>query len=640
MSLDGYHSILVLGGIRSGKSEFAESLVNDAVEVRYVATATTPAPEDPEWAARLDEHRRRRPATWTTEETGAAPARLVALLGEAKPDQTLLIDDLGGWLTALLEEGGWVAGTQRQGVADLVGAVRDCAGRVVVVSPEVGMSVVAPTESGRAFADAMGTANRLLAQACDAVVLVVAGQPAWLKPAAPGAPAAPAAPAAPGARAAIVAPATIGSPAAVVTPAAIGAPAGPTVPGEPLTAPLAPAGPAEPAVPGPAAVDTDAGTGSAGTQQATPADATTGDTSTGEISAVADAAGTGTGVDPLSGSILSLKEMPHGLVVTLGTDLPLPDEAATTAAGDRIDELSLTGPGLGNLARAVTFAAGAQGTGRPQPFGSVRVLLLHGDHAGGVAGGDDPQVWAARAQQAAQGAGPLGLLATQVGARLQVVYLGDVGGQPVGQPIESGPALTPEQVDAALRHGLRLADEAADEGADLLVLAAAGAGQQATAAAVVAANSTTEVAALLPRVHQAGGVIDDESWMVRCGAIRDAMRGLRGKSRDARFVLSTLAGADIAVAVGVLVGAAARRLPVMIDGPVGIAAAVTARDISAATRHWTLLAEHGNHPTVKVGADVLGLEPLLDLRLGLGEGTTALAALPLVQSALTIVSSA
>jgi NaMN:DMB phosphoribosyltransferase len=185
-----------------------------------------------------------------------------------------------------------------------------------------------------------------------------------------------------------------------------------------------------------------------------------------------------------------------------------------------------------------------------------------------------------------------------------------------------------------------LADTAIDEGTDLIILAAAGAGQQAAAAAVVAANVTAGPAALLPRVYQPGGTIDDEAWMVRCGAVRDALRGMRGQARDARTVLSALAGEDIAVAVGVLIGSSARRVPVLVDGPVGIAAAVTARDISAVTRHWTLLAEHGDHPTVKAGADMLGATPLLDLRFGLGEGVAALAALPLIQSALSIVDGA
>lgn len=77
MSVDGWHTLLVLGGIRSGKSEIAESLVADAPTVRYVATAPAGDPEDTEWAARLATHRARRPGSWTTEETAANPGRLV-----------------------------------------------------------------------------------------------------------------------------------------------------------------------------------------------------------------------------------------------------------------------------------------------------------------------------------------------------------------------------------------------------------------------------------------------------------------------------------------------------------------------------------------------------------------------------------
>src|SRR5690242_14081587 len=108
MSLDGCHTVLVLGGIRSGKSDFAESLVADAPDVRYVATSGLPDPDrDPDWAQRVEAHRARRPAGWTSEETGADPGRLVALLAEAKPEETVLVDDLGGWLTTVLAEAGW-----------------------------------------------------------------------------------------------------------------------------------------------------------------------------------------------------------------------------------------------------------------------------------------------------------------------------------------------------------------------------------------------------------------------------------------------------------------------------------------------------------------------------------------------------
>ena len=179
MSVDRWNTVLVLGGIRSGKSAFAESLVADAASVRYVAT-TAGGEDDQEWMDRIEAHQRRRPQSWTTEETGTDPARLAAVLADAKPDDTLLVDDLGGWVTTLLDP----ANQPNDDVATvdtLADAVRACAGRVVLVSPEVGLSVVPPTPLGRAFADAMGTANQALAAACDRVVLVVAGQPTWLK---------------------------------------------------------------------------------------------------------------------------------------------------------------------------------------------------------------------------------------------------------------------------------------------------------------------------------------------------------------------------------------------------------------------------------------------------------------------------
>lgn len=174
MSVEGWRTVLVLGGIRSGKSEFAESLVADEANVRYVATSA-PDEDDSEWSERIDSHRRRRPEAWATEEVGADPARLTELVAAAGPDETLVVDDLGGWVSALL------TGDPTTAIADLAGALGDCRAQVVVVSPEVGLSLVPTTDLGRAFADTLGTANQAVAFACDAVILVVAGQPTWLK---------------------------------------------------------------------------------------------------------------------------------------------------------------------------------------------------------------------------------------------------------------------------------------------------------------------------------------------------------------------------------------------------------------------------------------------------------------------------
>ncbi|TDB92445.1 bifunctional adenosylcobinamide kinase/adenosylcobinamide-phosphate guanylyltransferase, partial [Micromonospora fluostatini] len=188
MSVDGWHKVLVLGGVRSGKSEFAESLVGDAPTVRYLATSAPGDPEDTEWAQRLAAHRSRRPGSWRTEETAADPRRLADVISSAEPHETLLVDDLGGWVTVLLDPAHQPADDTAT-ITELAGAIRACPARIVLVSPEVGLSLVPTTPVGRAFTDALGAANRAVADACDTVVLVVAGQPCWLKPAAPPRPA-------------------------------------------------------------------------------------------------------------------------------------------------------------------------------------------------------------------------------------------------------------------------------------------------------------------------------------------------------------------------------------------------------------------------------------------------------------------
>jgi nicotinate-nucleotide--dimethylbenzimidazole phosphoribosyltransferase len=181
MGSPAWRHALVLGGTRSGKSEFAERLVADEPTVRYVATGRSSA--DAEWARRIDAHRARRPIVWTTEEVGDDPGRLPSLLAAAQPSDSILVDEIGTWVGALLTPGDGTAATAAldEAIAALGAAVRACPARLVLVSPEVGLAPVALTPLGRAFVDAIGSANIALAAACDAVVLVIAGQPVQVK---------------------------------------------------------------------------------------------------------------------------------------------------------------------------------------------------------------------------------------------------------------------------------------------------------------------------------------------------------------------------------------------------------------------------------------------------------------------------
>jgi len=571
MSVDRWNTILVLGGIRSGKSAFAESLVSDATSVRYVATAVG-AESDPEWIARIEAHQRRRPQSWSTEETGADPARLAAVLADAKPDDTLLVDDLGGWVAALLDPARQPNDDEAT-VADLADAVRACSARVVLVSPEVGLSLVPTTPVGRAFADALGTANQALAAVCDRVAFVVAGRPTWLKLSAES----------------------------DETPEPDATPEPPAA--ELTKVDLTPI----PKTPAAAEATNDQ-------DQNQPADSTP----------VADV---------LTAPTMMLPLVSSGIVIQPGMDLPLPDNDSGPDARDRLVTLDLAGAGLGALGEAIEFAAATQSVAVPRPWAAVRVLLVAGDHEGGAAAGADPADAARRVADVAAGRGTLARLAGEAGADIEIVRV------PKSGPMESGPVLGAEVVDLLLRQGWALADEAVEDGKDALVLGSCGTGTDAAATAVLAATTGAEPVAVLPRVLVPGGHYDDAAWMVRCAAVRDALHRIRQEPRGARDILAQIGGADLAVATGALLGAAAHRLPVLLDGPVGIAAGLVARDLASQARHWCLLPDAGNLPLVVQGADVLGLTPVLSLGLGLGEGANALATLPLLRMAIGLAAA-
>lgn len=163
--------VLVTGGVRSGKSRHAESLLSGQAPVTYVAPG--PVLDDADWQARVATHRERRSASWTTLETGD----LAVALARGGP---VLVDCLGTWLTRVVDDAGlWDAPAGE--VAQLIesrtaSAIAAMAGDVVLVTNEVGLGVVPEHRSGRLFRDLLGTVNQRFAAACDEVHLVVAGR--------------------------------------------------------------------------------------------------------------------------------------------------------------------------------------------------------------------------------------------------------------------------------------------------------------------------------------------------------------------------------------------------------------------------------------------------------------------------------
>lgn len=174
---------LVIGGTRSGKSAYAERLARaTGLPVRYVATADG---ADPDMAARIERHRRRRPPDWTTVEAGAQLAE--ALPGG--PDECVLVDALGTWVAGELHRAGAFDAPAQATLSAASDRILDAArrfaeaagatggGPVIVVAEDAGRGVLPAERASRAWLDALGDAVECVAAAADRVVLVVAGRP-------------------------------------------------------------------------------------------------------------------------------------------------------------------------------------------------------------------------------------------------------------------------------------------------------------------------------------------------------------------------------------------------------------------------------------------------------------------------------
>jgi adenosylcobinamide kinase/adenosylcobinamide-phosphate guanylyltransferase len=167
---------VVTGGVRSGKSRHAEALLAERDDVTYIATGQPADADDAEWRERVARHQAARPATWTTVET----LDLVPLLG--MPGGPLLVECLGTWVTGLVDRASlWddlpaaAALVEAEGAA-LAEALTRTSRDVVLVTNEVGWSLVPLTPSGRFFTDALGRVNTAVAGVADHAVLVVLGR--------------------------------------------------------------------------------------------------------------------------------------------------------------------------------------------------------------------------------------------------------------------------------------------------------------------------------------------------------------------------------------------------------------------------------------------------------------------------------
>ncbi len=323
---------------------------------------------------------------------------------------------------------------------------------------------------------------------------------------------------------------------------------------------------------------------------------------------------------------------------------PIPplDHAAEAAA--RARQASLTKP-PGSLGRLEALAAQlAAITGQPIPTVARKaVIVMAGDH-GVAASGVSAYPSAVTPQMVlnfVRGGAAVNVLARHAGARVVVVDVGvaaDFDGHPgllkrkiaLGtQNLILGPAMTRAQAEAALQVGLDTVSAEIDQGLDLVATGDMGIGNTTPSAAIVAAITGAPVAQVTGR----GTGVDDAGLARKVAAIEQALSVNQPDPADALDVLTKVGGLEIAGLAGVMLGAAARRVPVVVDGFISGAAALIAAGLAPAVTGCLIPA----HRSVEIGHRVLlahlGLEPLFDLDLRLGEGTGAVLAFHLIEAA-------
>ena len=301
---------------------------------------------------------------------------------------------------------------------------------------------------------------------------------------------------------------------------------------------------------------------------------------------------------------------------------PGPDLAALAAARARDAVLTKPPGALGRIEEVAIWLAGWQGTARPV-IAAPRIVVFAGNHgvtAQGVSA-FPAEVTAQMVQNFHAGGAAINQLARAAGADLTVVAL-DID-RPTAD-FTTGPAMTEAECLAALKAGW----EAAGQGADLLVTGEMGIGNTTSAAALCLALFGGQAADWTGR-----GTGLDDAGLARKAAVVAAGVARHTGQTDPLALLAALGGREIAAMAGAIAGARARRVPVILDGFIcTAAAAVLARTQPGALDHCLAghLSAEGGHARLLAA---LGLHPLLDLGLRLGEGSGAALAIPLVRTA-------
>lgn len=326
--------------------------------------------------------------------------------------------------------------------------------------------------------------------------------------------------------------------------------------------------------------------------------------------------------------------------------IAVPDERFRAEIAARLDRKTKPPRSLGRLEDLACALGAIQGSATPQ-LRRKAVVVLAGDHgvaAGGVSAYPQ-EVTVQMLLNFANGGAAICVLGRQAGADVVIVDMGcrvapkphpkilDRRIGPGTRDFTRGPAMSRDDARRAVEAGIGIALNLADEGVSVMGLGEMGIGNTTAASAMTAA-----FLGLPPEeVTGRGTGVDDEGLRRKIAAVRTALEVNRPDARDGLDVLAKVGGFEIAGLAGVALGAASRKIPVLMDGFITTAAAAAATRIAPAVSGALL----PSHASVEIGhrrlLEALGARPLFDLEMRLGEGTGAALAMPLLEASVRIL---
>jgi nicotinate-nucleotide--dimethylbenzimidazole phosphoribosyltransferase len=327
--------------------------------------------------------------------------------------------------------------------------------------------------------------------------------------------------------------------------------------------------------------------------------------------------------------------------------IPAPNDAIAELARQRQNQLTKPTGSLGRLEDLSVQIASIQGTIKPD-VSRKAIVVMAGDHGVTREGVSayPADVTPQMVQNFLHGGAAINVLARQAGARVCVVDMGVTVDFPPNcgvidckvdhgtMNIAAGPAMTRQQAEQSLMRGMEIARQEIDRGVDLIATGDMGIGNTTPSSAMAAIFTGMPVSQVTGR----GTGIDDKGLAAKVSIIEKAIQVNKPNRNDPVDVLAKVGGFEIGGLAGLIIGSASLGVPVVVDGFISTAAALLAFEIAPDVRPYLIAA----HRSVEIGQramlEKIGIEPLMDFNMRLGEGTGAALAFHIIEASVRILN--